>query len=125
MSYVPTFNGEAIFGLDTVVVTGSPAMDYQINKFNGVIGVEVLTYGTGQYNSIVTGRMWGQGIDGLAQAEEYMKSYRNGLAYDFFSTNGLVYPLVMLISVEPIPRITASPDGLAFRGYRATLLHLI
>jgi hypothetical protein len=126
MAYIPTLNGDSIFGIDTVVTTGTPQIDQQINKFMGVIGVEVLTMGSGHYNSTVRGKLVGTNIDDLAAAEQRLRSYRNGLAYDFTSTDGLTYPLVMLVAVETVPRLfVEASSGMAWRMYQATLLHLI
>lgn len=123
--YIPSFNGDYIFGLDVKMVTGDPQRQEQMNKFLGVNGSECYDFGMTHFTTEVTGRLWGNGIDGLRDAENLFRSYRNPYAYVLVTTDGNTWYNVKLSRFRPNPGMAVDAmTGMAFRSYTAQFTHL-
>jgi hypothetical protein len=125
MIVIPTFNGEYIFGVDVLMQTSEPSRERQINAFLGINGVECLDFGSRLRNTSVSGRLIGYSPAEVGVYETRFRNYRNAYAYNLLTTEGILWPNVILDTFAPQGRMAGDAgNGQFWRSYRATFLHL-
>ena len=122
---MPTFNGEAIFGVAVKMATASNPRADQKNAFAGLNGVESLDQGDRGTVTTVSGHLIGIGPAGLNAALMLFRSYRDGRAYALVDNFGNTWPFVKLASFEPTGKVNRQTDGYCSQAYTATFEHLI
>jgi hypothetical protein len=121
----PSFGGAAIFGNVEQMPTIDNPRDRQVNAYNGQNGLEVLDGGGRGRVTTVSGRLYGDGIDGLAAAVGLFRSFHDGLAYVLTDTAGNAWPIVRMERFQPSGRIRQDTNGTCWQDYSAEFLHLV
>jgi len=122
-----TFNGDNIFGLIETMNTDDHPDDQQVNAFNGLNGVEVLTGGSRGFTTVVTGALFGElgtGRDGLTAAINFMRSYRDRNAYVLVDNGDEVWSQVLMQSIKLTGPTRTDTAGTCSKPYTVVFQHL-
>ena len=124
MSVTPTFDGQAIFGVNCRMSSTENPREVQVNAFFGLDGVEELDGGDRGRSWQISGLLFGLDLALLTLAEAQLRAYKDGKVHTLFTTRGETWSNVKLTDLE-IGGFSTTVDGTVYSQYKATLKQLL